>query len=105
MLAAVAPVVKFPALRSPEQAAVDQSLSVFWTLVERLHAAADQHQPIHHVEEAIAEMGEDYWPYGFERNRATLDTFLRYHHEQGFSQRRFAPEELFAPETLESAIV
>jgi hypothetical protein len=53
MLAAVAPVVKFPALRSPEQAAVDQSLSVFWTLVERLHAAADQHQPIHHVEEAI----------------------------------------------------
>jgi hypothetical protein len=53
MLAAVAPAVKFPALRSPEQAAVDQSLSVFWTLVERLRAAADQHQPIHHVEEAI----------------------------------------------------
>jgi hypothetical protein len=53
MLAAVAPTVKFPASRGPEQAAVDQSLSVFWTLVERLHAAADQHQPIHQVEEAI----------------------------------------------------
>jgi hypothetical protein len=53
MLAAVAPTVKFPASRSPEQAAVDQSLSVFWTLVERLHAAVDQHQPIHQVEEAI----------------------------------------------------
>ncbi len=56
----------------------------------------------HHVEEAIAEMGEDYWPYGFERNRATLDTFLRYHHEQGLSKRRLAPEELFAPESLEA---
>ena len=53
MLAAVAPTVKFPASRSPEQAALDQSLSVFWALVERLHAAADQHQPIHQVEEAI----------------------------------------------------
>jgi 4,5-dihydroxyphthalate decarboxylase len=56
----------------------------------------------HHVEEAIAEMGEDYWPYGFERNRATLDTFLRYHHEQGLSKRRLAPEDLFAPESLEA---
>ena len=47
-------------------------------------------------------MGEDYWPYGFERNRATLDTFLRYHHEQGLSKRRLVPEELFAPESLEA---
>ena len=53
MLAAVASTVKFPASRGPEQAALDQSLSVFWTLVERLRAAADQHQPIHQVEEAI----------------------------------------------------
>jgi 4,5-dihydroxyphthalate decarboxylase len=30
-----------------------------------------------------------------------LDTFLRYHYEQGLSKRRLAPEELFAPETLE----
>jgi hypothetical protein len=53
MLAAVTSTVKFPTPRSPEQAALDQSLSVFWTLVERLHAAADQHQPIHQVEETI----------------------------------------------------
>jgi 4,5-dihydroxyphthalate decarboxylase len=31
-----------------------------------------------------------------------LDTFLRYHHEQGLSTRRLRPEELFAPETLDS---
>ncbi len=55
-----------------------------------------------HVEDARALMGEDFWPYGFAPNRATLATFLRYHHEQGLSRRLLAPEELFAPETLES---
>src|SRR3954470_23699201 len=53
MLTAVASTVKFPESRGPEQAALDQSLSVFWTLVERLHAAVAQHQPIHQVEETI----------------------------------------------------
>jgi len=55
-----------------------------------------------HVEETRREMGDDWWPYGLEPNRNVLDTFLRYHHEQGLSTRRFAPEELFARETLES---
>jgi 4,5-dihydroxyphthalate decarboxylase len=32
-----------------------------------------------------------------------LETFTRYHHEQGLSARRVAPEELFAPPTLEVA--
>jgi 4,5-dihydroxyphthalate decarboxylase len=55
-----------------------------------------------HVEESRREMGEDWWPYGLAPNRHVLDAFLRYHHEQGLSQRRFAPEELFAKETLET---
>ena len=55
-----------------------------------------------HVEEARALMGADYWPYGFAPNRSTLATFLRYHHEQGLSRRLLTPEELFAPEALES---
>ena len=55
-----------------------------------------------HVEEARALMGEDFWPYGFARNRDALGTFLRYHHEQGLSKRLLSPEELFAPETMES---
>jgi hypothetical protein len=53
MLAAVASSVKTSTPHTPEQVAVDQALSIFWTLVERLHAAAEQHQPIHRVEEAI----------------------------------------------------
>ena len=55
-----------------------------------------------HVEDARALMGDDFWPYGFAPNRETLATFLRYHHEQGLSKKRLQPEELFAPETLES---
>jgi len=55
-----------------------------------------------HVEDARALMGDDFWPYGFEPNRETLATFLRYHHEQGLSRQGLEPEALFAPETLES---
>ena len=55
-----------------------------------------------HVEQARSELGEDWWPYGLQENRAVLETFLRYHHEQGLSKKRLKPEDLFAPETLES---
>lgn len=55
-----------------------------------------------HVEEALRDMGPDYWPYGLENNRKTLETFLGYHHDQGLSKRLLKPEELFAPETLEA---
>jgi len=55
-----------------------------------------------HVEQVKREMGEDFWPYGFEKNQATLRTFLRYHFEQGLSRRLLEPHELFAPESLEA---
>ena len=55
-----------------------------------------------HVEETRALMGSDYWSYGYARNRDTLATFLRYHHEQGLSKTLLAPEDLFAPEAVES---
>ena len=55
-----------------------------------------------HVEQVKREMGEDYWPYGFEKNKATLRTFLRYHFEQGLSKRLLEPAELFAPESMEA---
>jgi hypothetical protein len=54
-----------------------------------------------HLEENRALMGEDPWPYGIAANRTTLDTFLRYHFEQGLSKRRYAIGEIFAPETLD----
>ena len=52
------------------------------------------------VEEATALMGKDWWPYGLDANRGVLETFIRYHHEQGLSPRRLSVEEVFAPETF-----
>ncbi len=47
-------------------------------------------------------MGADYWPYGIEPNRRTLETFLRFAHEQGVCERPLEPEELFADEVRAS---
>ena len=58
------------------------------------------------VEERLAEaralMGEDFWPYGLNANRKTLETFLRHHHSQGLSPRLMKPEDLFHPGTHEA---
>ena len=47
-------------------------------------------------------MGKDFWPYGLKPNVETVGLLLRYHHEQGLSERLLTPEEIFAPETFES---
>lgn len=45
-------------------------------------------------------LGEDWWPYGLKNNHLAVDTFLRYHHEQGLSQRALHPEDIFVPGLL-----
>ncbi|MEA2269411.1 MAG: 4,5-dihydroxyphthalate decarboxylase [Solirubrobacteraceae bacterium] len=57
--------------------------------------------PLEH-ERVVAAMGRDFWAYGLEPNRHVLETFLRYHHEQGLSRRRLEAEELFVPEALDA---
>ncbi|MCK5911603.1 MAG: hypothetical protein KAG62_16780, partial [Caulobacter sp.] len=52
------------------------------------------------VEDTIATLGKAWWPYGVERNRHVIETFTRYHHEQGLSPRQLGIEEIFAPETF-----
>jgi 4,5-dihydroxyphthalate decarboxylase len=47
-------------------------------------------------------LGEDWWPYGIKANRAALDAILRYHHEQGLTDRRFQIEDVFAPGLLDT---
>jgi 4,5-dihydroxyphthalate decarboxylase len=47
--------------------------------------------------------GGEYWPYGLEPNRPTLEAFLQYCHEQGVTRRRLKPEDLFAKEVLDLA--
>jgi 4,5-dihydroxyphthalate decarboxylase len=53
-------------------------------------------------ERTRALMGPDFWSYGLPGNERVLETFLRYHHEQGLSPQLRTPRELFAPETLEA---
>jgi 4,5-dihydroxyphthalate decarboxylase len=40
----------------------------------------------------------DYWPYGVEKNRTTLETFLRWSYEQGVTARKLEVDEMFAPQ-------
>lgn len=47
-------------------------------------------------------LGEDWWPYGVAKNRTAIDTFLRYHHEQGLSKNLLTSEDIFVPSLLES---
>jgi 4,5-dihydroxyphthalate decarboxylase len=42
-------------------------------------------------------MGSDWWPYGVERNRAILETVMRYHREQHQTGKHIPVEALFAP--------
>lgn len=55
-----------------------------------------------HVTEAHRLFGADFWAYGLEANRKSLEAAVRWSHEQGLSARRLAVEELFAPQSLES---
>ena len=55
-----------------------------------------------YLEETKKIMGEDYWPYGLDKNIKTLDVFLRYSYQQGLAKKILKPEDLFAQETLES---
>jgi 4,5-dihydroxyphthalate decarboxylase len=55
-------------------------------------------QPLMEREQAI--IGRDWYPYGIEPNRPTIEALLQYLHEQGLASRRPAVEELFASSTL-----
>jgi 4,5-dihydroxyphthalate decarboxylase len=46
--------------------------------------------------------GNDFWPYGLEKNRVTLQAFVDFAFEQGVCHRRLALEELFAEQALAS---
>ena len=56
----------------------------------------------HLMQENIDTLGEDWWPYGLAENRPAIEAFLRYHHEQGLSPKRWTIQEVFVPALLES---
>jgi len=46
-------------------------------------------------------LGENFWAYGVDASRPTLEAFTRAHFEQGLSSRRVPVEEMFHPSTYE----
>lgn len=91
-------------------AALYRAYSQAKELVQRAYTddAAKQHPSVitPWFSELFAEnralLGEDWWPYGLKRNRTAVDTFLRYHYEQGLSQRRLSSQDIFVPELPDS---
>lgn len=47
-------------------------------------------------------LGPDFWSYGVDANRPTLEALVHHHHAQGLSARKLAIDELFDPSTYES---
>jgi len=54
-----------------------------------------------HVVQWQALAGEDFWPYGVEPNRPTLEAYFQYAYEQGVAKKLLRMEDVFAPETRE----
>jgi 4,5-dihydroxyphthalate decarboxylase len=55
-------------------------------------------QPLLEEEQDI--IGPDWFPYGIEKSRPSIEALLQYTHEHGLTSRRVKLEELFAPSTL-----
>ena len=82
MLTCTTAAVKFSVASTPEHQAysnsIGEGLSSFWALVEYLQNAADQHQPIHQVEETIFRRLLVTGHGCFKRSWGSGDTILNY---------------------------
>jgi len=50
-----------------------------------------------YAEQSQRMFGKDFWPYGVEANRTTLEAFCQYAFEQGVAHRRVSIDELYPP--------
>jgi 4,5-dihydroxyphthalate decarboxylase len=70
--------------------------------LERLKSMTESSIPLpwvpEHTRLSRKMLGEDFWPYGIEPNRKTLEAFTQYAFEHGVTARKVAVEELFPPE-------
>lgn len=87
--------------------AFDQALEISNQQLQRRWAALAVSLPwaFEELRETQALMGEQFWTYGLKGNYEVLETFCRYSFEQGLSATLMKPEQLFAPEALEVAVI
>ena len=74
--------------------------------ISRLSDITASHAPLAwlapYAERMKSLFGEDFWPYGLEKNRKTLQAFVDFAFEQGVCHRRLALDELFPTQVLAS---
>ena len=74
--------------------------------IERLSDITASHAPLAwlapYTERMKSLFGEDFWPYGLEKNRTTLQAFVDFAFEQGVCHRRLELEDLFPSQVLSS---
>jgi len=54
---------------------------------------------ISEVEETKRILGEDFWPYGVEANRKTIETFTQYPKERACTRSKLRTEDILQPAT------
>jgi len=70
----------------------------------RLASVTHSQIPVPWIYDTVADLtremfpGGDYWPYGIEPNRPTIEAFLRFCYDQGLCHRRLEPEDLYPEE-------
>lgn len=69
-----------------------------WLERQRVHLTSLWFRSLWEEERAIA--GLDIYPWGFKKSRAEVAKMLEYSYRQGLTTKKFAPEEMFHPTTL-----
>jgi 4,5-dihydroxyphthalate decarboxylase len=92
------PWVAMNLLRAFEEAKTN-SLRRISNIVNSSVAIPWAQEAYHRAQEVL---GEDFWPYGIEANRRTLEAFLQYCGEQGVTHRTLSVEELFPREVTKA---
>ena len=69
-----------------------------WLEHQRAHLTSLWFRALWEEERKLA--GPDFYVWGFKESRPEVDKMLEFAHRQGFTAKRFKPEELFHPSTL-----
>lgn len=67
---------------------------------ERVHKTSLWYRALYEEERAMG--GEDFYRWGLKSCRPEVDRMLEYAHRYGLTPRKFAPEEMFHPSTLDT---
>jgi 4,5-dihydroxyphthalate decarboxylase len=71
-----------------------------WLQWQRVHQTALWYRALWEEEQSVA--GDDPYLWGFQKTRPEVNKLLEYCFRQGLTKRKFEPEEMFHPSTLET---